>query len=59
MLSGKSLHCKGDEVGMVVRATVRNDDDESQHWIRKGSNIMSKTLKKYFIIMATNYVSLI
>ena len=47
-LNGKALYCKDDDVGMFVRATERNDDDESQHWIREGTNIVSKKLKKVF-----------
>ena len=45
-LNGKALYCKGGGEGFYVRATERNDDDESQHWIREGTNIVSKKLNK-------------
>ena len=45
-LNGKALYCKGGREGLDVRATERNDDDESQHWIREGTNIVSKKLNK-------------
>ena len=45
-LNGKALYCKGGAEGLKVKGAERNDEDESQHWKRDGSYIVSKKLKK-------------
>ena len=45
-LNGKALYCKGGGEGLKVKAAERNDEDESQHWIRYAFYIVSKKLKK-------------
>ena len=47
-INGKALYCKGGSEGLEVKAAERNDEDESQHWKRDGSYIVSKTLNKVF-----------
>ena len=49
-LNGKALYCKGGGDGLQVRASERNEDDDSQHWKRKGSYIISKKLNKAFFM---------
>ena len=54
-LDGKALYCKGGEEGLYVKAAERKDEDESQHWKRDGSYIVSKTLNKVFFKQPENH----
>ena len=53
-LNGKALYCKGGKEGQEVKATKRNDEDESQHWKEDGSYIVSKTLNKVHLLLLTD-----
>ena len=39
-----------------MKAAERNDEDESQHWKRDGSYIVSKTLNKVFFSQPSTHL---
>ena len=51
-LNGKALYC----TGLDVKAAERNDGDESQHWKRDGSYIVSKALNKVFFSQPSTHL---